>query len=70
MGALGAVGIVGVLLYIAIIVLAIASWWKIFEKAGQPGWAAIVPFYNYYIITVNLSLILHYTVSAWTSHSS
>ena len=20
--------------------------WKIFEKAGKPGWAAIVPFYN------------------------
>ena len=22
---------------------------KIFEKAGQPGWASIVPFYNSYI---------------------
>lgn len=21
-------------------------WWKLFVKAGQPGWAAIVPFYN------------------------
>lgn len=24
----------------------IASLWQIFKKAGQPGWAAIVPFYN------------------------
>jgi hypothetical protein len=25
--------------------------WKVFVKAGQPGWAAIVPFYNIYIMT-------------------
>ncbi|HVD98644.1 MAG TPA: DUF5684 domain-containing protein [Cytophagaceae bacterium] len=24
----------------------IASYWKIFEKAGQPGWACIVPIYS------------------------
>ncbi|TXD41682.1 signal peptidase I [Lujinxingia vulgaris] len=24
----------------------IASMWKIFTKAGEPGWAAIVPVYN------------------------
>ncbi|MDD6879445.1 MAG: DUF5684 domain-containing protein [bacterium] len=24
--------------------------WKIFEKANKPGWAAIVPFYNLYIL--------------------
>jgi ABC-type phosphate transport system permease subunit len=35
-----------VLLYLGIIVLVIASWWKIFEKAGKPGWAAIVPIYS------------------------
>ncbi|MDF2187903.1 DUF5684 domain-containing protein [Paraflavitalea sp. CAU 1676] len=28
----------------------IASQWKIFEKAGQPGWACLVPFYNLYIL--------------------
>lgn len=31
-------------------VVIIASLWKIFAKAGQPGWAAIVPIYNYYIM--------------------
>ena len=25
--------------------------WKVFEKAGQPGWAAIIPIYNLYIMT-------------------
>jgi len=24
--------------------------WKIYEKAGQPGWAAIIPIYNSYIL--------------------
>ena len=32
--------------FIAIAVVVIVGMWKAFEKAGQPGWAAIVPFYN------------------------
>ncbi|MGC4103330.1 DUF5684 domain-containing protein [Ferruginibacter sp.] len=36
--------------YLAFIVVVIAGIWKAFEKAGQPGWACIVPFYNYYIM--------------------
>ena len=31
-------------------VLAIIAWWKLFQKAGGPGWASIVPFYNLYEI--------------------
>lgn len=26
-------------------------YWRVFEKAGQPGWAAIIPIYNAYILT-------------------
>ncbi len=40
-----------VIVYIAIIVFVIAGFWKVFEKAGEPGWAAIIPIYNYYIMT-------------------
>ena len=29
----------------------IAVTWIIFRKAKQPGWAAIIPFYNLYILT-------------------
>ena len=36
------------LIFVAIFV---AGQWKVFEKAGQPGWAAIVPFYNMYVLT-------------------
>ena len=39
------------IIQLAIIALAIVGIWKAFEKAGQPGWAAIIPFYNVYIMT-------------------
>ena len=39
------------LLELTLIVLIIAGYWKTFEKAGQPGWAAIIPIYNIYIMT-------------------
>jgi hypothetical protein len=35
---------------IAIAVLMIAAMWKIFTKAGQPGWAAIIPIYNIIVL--------------------
>ena len=34
----------------AVAILEIAAMWKVFEKAGQPGWAAIVPIYNLVVI--------------------
>ena len=49
-----AAGTIGALLfcgiYFAVIVLVIAGIWKTFVKAGQPGWAAIVPIYNIYVL--------------------
>lgn len=29
-----------------VIVLAVMALWKLFAKAGKPGWASIVPIYN------------------------
>jgi hypothetical protein len=31
-------------------ILAIVGLWKIFDKAGKPGWAAIIPFYNIIVL--------------------
>lgn len=39
------------LLYLAVVVVVIAGLWKTFEKANEPGWAAIVPIYNVYVLT-------------------
>ncbi|MFY7896491.1 MAG: DUF5684 domain-containing protein, partial [Phycisphaerales bacterium] len=38
------------LLWIALIVLVIAGSWKVFAKAGQPGWAVLVPIFNTYTL--------------------
>ncbi len=31
-------------------VLLIICYWKLFEKASEPGWACLVPFYNMYVM--------------------
>lgn len=38
------------LVWLAIFVASVVGGWKMFEKAGQPGWAFLVPFYNVYIL--------------------
>lgn len=38
------------LIYLAIIVLFIISWWKLFEKMGRQGWEGIIPIYNMVIL--------------------
>jgi hypothetical protein len=43
------IGIVGTIIYLAFIVFAVVVMWKVFVKAGQPGWAAIIPIYNIYV---------------------
>lgn len=35
---------------LAIAILAIAGLWMVFEKAGQKGWKAIIPFYNIWVL--------------------
>ena len=34
------------LIIFCVIVLTVASMWRIFTKAGKPGWASIIPIYN------------------------
>lgn len=31
-------------------VVTIAAMWKVFSKAGEPGWAAIIPIYNTFVL--------------------
>jgi len=39
-------GLIGLVIGLVIII----AMWKVFSKAGQPGWAAIIPIYNLYIL--------------------
>ena len=45
-----AVAIGGALLYFVLLAVLIAAMWKIFAKAGKPGWACLVPFYNLIVL--------------------
>ena len=47
-------GIGFIIVWLAFVILMIASVWRIFEKAGQPGWACIIPIYN---LLVELKII-------------
>ncbi|MGZ3834612.1 MAG: DUF5684 domain-containing protein, partial [Mucilaginibacter sp.] len=39
-----------ILAFIIFIVLPFAGLWKLFEKAGQKGWKAAIPVYNFYVM--------------------
>lgn len=39
-----------ILLYVAIILFLIIAQWKIYTKAGKPGWAVLIPIYNIIVL--------------------
>ena len=43
-------GIFSSLLVLALTVFMLVCVWKVFEKAGKPGWASLIPFYNVYVL--------------------
>lgn len=58
-GAGAAFGIMALLIFfvlpLAFAAVVIAGQWKIFTKAGQPGWAAIIPIYNTWVLVVEVA---------------
>ena len=38
------------IIWCVVVIIQIAAMWKVFEKAGKPGWAAIIPIYNAIVI--------------------
>lgn len=46
----GILGAFGGLFGLAITILIIAGIWKVFTKAGEPGWASIIPIYNVFVL--------------------
>jgi len=49
-GAAAIVGLLMTLIWLAVAIFIIAAVWKVFVKAGEPGWAAIVPIYNLIVL--------------------
>ena len=48
----GALAALGAFLFVIVGIAAVCiiAMWKVFTKAGKPGWAAIVPIYNYMVM--------------------
>jgi hypothetical protein len=52
-GAGAVAGILGMgffLVWLAVVLVMVLAAWKIFTKAGEPGWAPIVPIYNLVVL--------------------
>lgn len=45
----------GFLFMAVIFIVFIAIFWKVFSKAGQPGWASLVPIYNTWILVTEIA---------------
>ena len=43
-------GVVPFIVAILVGVVMIAAMWKVFTKAGKPGWASIIPIYNMVVL--------------------
>ncbi len=49
-GFFGAFFAIYMFVLLAVAIVGIIGLWKTFVKAGQPGWAAIIPIYNFYVL--------------------
>lgn len=43
-------GIISIIIYLIVMVVVVAGQWKLYEKAGKPGWACIVPIYGFIVL--------------------
>ena len=49
-GSGGGIGIFGIIIWLAIMIVMVVGYWKVFTKAGQPGWAVLIPIYNIIVL--------------------
>jgi hypothetical protein len=43
-------GVLLILIVLAFALFMLVSYWKVFVKAGQPGWGIFIPIYNIYLV--------------------
>ena len=39
-----------IVISVAVSIILLVGMWKMFSKAGEPGWASIIPLYNLYVL--------------------
>jgi uncharacterized membrane protein len=65
-GVVGAVGLILVVVYLAIIILSIAAWVKIISKAGYSGWWVLIALAP----LVNVIMFFVFAFSSWPALKS
>ena len=38
------------LVWLAVCIFVLAAWWKVYAKAGEPGWACLIPIYQIIVL--------------------
>ena len=46
---IGGGGVLVMIIQLVIFLVMLIAMWKVFTKAGKPGWAVLIPFYNAYV---------------------
>jgi len=46
---MGAGGVLIMIIQLVLALVTLVAMWMVYVKAGKPGWAAIIPFYNVYV---------------------
>lgn len=53
----------GIMIFSVVLgLILLISYWKIFNKAGKPGWASIIPIYNYVVMLKIAKLSMMYLI--------
>ena len=50
LGGGGEGGIIPGIVGLVVMIIILAGIWRVFTKAGQPGWAVLIPIYNAYVL--------------------
>ena len=50
---------------VCLIIIVFYAWcgWKLYVKAGKPGWAALIPIYNYVVLLEIVGIIVIHNLS-------
>ena len=57
---IAAIGAIIIIISLALSIVLIIAQWKIYKKAGKPGWASIIPIYNFIVLLQIVELPIWY----------
>jgi hypothetical protein len=43
-------GFIGIIFFLVVLIIVLVGIWKMYEKAGEPGWKSIIPIYSWVVM--------------------